>query len=248
MSSTKTQLVRVYPSCDRLPENLLRFHFYFSNAMRRGSALQHIHLFNSQNQEVFDVFLDTVEELWDPTTTRLTLLFHPGRVKKGLSAYIKMGRALLVGETYNLVVDQDWLDAQGQPLQSNFSKQFTVVDEYIEILDINTWKVVSPKANTQEPVFIEFPQPLDCVSLITFIYVEDDRRNWIEGEVDLLNYDKTWSFTPMHPWTQGCYTLVVNTRLEDLAGNNLNEPFDRVVGKQPHGVHHRLIDLGFVIL
>ncbi|KAB8330818.1 hypothetical protein SD80_029695 [Scytonema tolypothrichoides VB-61278] len=239
------QIVRVYPSSDHLPENLLRFYLYFSSEMRRGSALQHIHLFDSHEQEIDSVFLDTGEELWDSTATRLTLLFDPGRVKKGLKAHVNMGRALTVGETYRLVIDRNWLDAQGRPLQSSFLKQFTVVFEDIIPPAIENWTVIAPKADTQEPLLISFPKPLDHVSLVTLNHVEDDDSNRVKGTVDLLNDEKIWTFTPTRPWMPGLYTLFVDPRLEDIAGNNLNGLFDKPIGKQTHSHHQAKLSLKF---
>jgi hypothetical protein len=35
-----------------------------------------------------------------------------------------------------------------------------------------------------------------------------------------------WRFTPQNPWSAGSYELVVDTGLEDLAGNHIGQPFD----------------------
>ena len=39
--------------------------------------------------------------------------------------------------------------------------------------------------------------------------------------------DKSIEFTPGNEWQGGEYTLRIENRLEDLAGNNLNRVFDR---------------------
>jgi len=35
-----------------------------------------------------------------------------------------------------------------------------------------------------------------------------------------------WQFTPDRPWHAGKYKLVIDTRLEDLAGNSIARPFE----------------------
>ena len=35
-----------------------------------------------------------------------------------------------------------------------------------------------------------------------------------------------WRFTPREAWKSGDYRLIVNTGIEDLAGNHIGQPFD----------------------
>ena len=35
-----------------------------------------------------------------------------------------------------------------------------------------------------------------------------------------------WSFVPEKPWAAGRYSLVIDTTLEDLAGNSIGRPFE----------------------
>ena len=43
--------------------------------------------------------------------------------------------------------------------------------------------------------------------------------------------ERNWSFTPDNPWTTGEHRLVVEPRLEDVAGNSPARVFDRDVTK-----------------
>jgi hypothetical protein len=38
--------------------------------------------------------------------------------------------------------------------------------------------------------------------------------------------ERRWTFRPIGPWLKGDYQLVVQTTIEDLAGNNIGKPFD----------------------
>jgi hypothetical protein len=42
----------------------------------------------------------------------------------------------------------------------------------------------------------------------------------------VIREETRWRFTPKAPWKAGTYHLVAETTLEDLAGNNLERPFE----------------------
>jgi len=53
-----------------------------------------------------------------------------------------------------------------------------------------------------------------------------DKAGEISGTIDVGRNESEWRFTPRQPWTAGNYRLVVDTSLEDLAGNKIGQPFD----------------------
>ena len=48
----------------------------------------------------------------------------------------------------------------------------------------------------------------------------------VEGKASLEDQERRWNFVPSAPWHPGTYQLVVETTIEDLAGNNIGKPFD----------------------
>jgi hypothetical protein len=38
--------------------------------------------------------------------------------------------------------------------------------------------------------------------------------------------ERRWTFTPDTVWRRGRYQLIIQTTLEDLAGNNIGKPFE----------------------
>jgi hypothetical protein len=86
-----TLVESVSPSAEVLPENLLRFYFQFSAPMSRGEAYSHIRLLNAAGRAVADPFLELNEELWSGDGRRFTLLFDPGRIKRGLKPREEVG-------------------------------------------------------------------------------------------------------------------------------------------------------------
>jgi hypothetical protein len=48
----------------------------------------------------------------------------------------------------------------------------------------------------------------------------------IAGQATLEDHERRWKFTPDKAWPRGAYQLVIQTTLEDLAGNNIGKPFE----------------------
>jgi len=221
-----TVVQQVFPSSPSLPENLLKFYVHFSAPMSRGRIYEHIHLRNNAGQEVELPFLEIDEELWDPAMTRLTLFIDPGRIKRGVLPLEEIGPALETGKSYSLVIDSDWKDGAGNPLQAGFEKRFSVAAPDRDPPDPARWKIQAPQPGTQVPLMITFPEPMDQALAQRVIQVAGDSGEALAGKVTLGDQERRWVFVPANPWRPGTYQLVVPTTLEDLAGNNIGKPFE----------------------
>lgn len=227
------RVTRIYPSGEVLPENILRLYVHFSAPMREGEALRHIRLLDAAGQEVAGAFLDPLEELWDPSGTRLTLLFDPGRVKTGLAAHERMGRALVAGGAYQLVIDRGWRDGAGAPLAAGAEKRFTAGPAALRAPDVGTWQLHVPGAGTGDALAIRVPAPLDQGLLAELLQVRDADGRAVAGEVSVEEGETVWRFVPERPWGEGAYMVQVDARLEDPAGNSLQGLFERPIAQRP---------------
>jgi hypothetical protein len=223
-------IVAIYPQGDTLPENNLKLYLQFSHPMLTGNAIDHITLLDGKDT-LRDVFLDLQPELWDTTGKVLTLWFDPGRIKRGLVLNRERGNPLKEGEKYHLVVSSKWKDSRGLNLQE-YTKEFIAGSWDDQQPDINKWKINLPSSGTKNPLMIKLNELLDHYLLQESIVVLNSNGGVVQGSVNVSNKDSAWSFTPAEPWQKGNYTLRVNAKLEDLAGNNLNKVFDRDVTKQ----------------
>ncbi len=221
-----TEVTEVYPTADVLPENTIRFYVYFSAPMREGDFLDYVHLYDEEGNDLNGVFFDNVYELWDPTRQRLTILFDPGRVKTGLQAHERMGRALVPGRQYRLVLDASWPDIHGRPLDSGFEKTFVVTAEGKGPPDWRQWKITAPEAGTLASVSIDLGEPLDHACLLAFLRIKNAEGVTIGGEIMLEDAETVWHLKPREKWQPGEYTLEIDARVEDLAGNNLRGSFE----------------------
>jgi hypothetical protein len=224
--ATATRVLEVYPSGDKVPENLLKFYLHFTAPMSRGLAFAHIHLLDEAGRDVAFPFVTAAGELWDPRGVRLTLLFDPGRLKTGLKPREEFGPILRQGGTYRLVVDAGWLDAQGLPLAAGIQKTFQVGPPDDQQPAVATWKVQAPGAGTRQPLTLTFPEPLDHALLVRVLAVHGSDGRSVPGVVTIAAGETLWRFTPESAWQPGSYSVIVDKDLEDLAGNSVGRPFE----------------------
>ncbi|MEL6255863.1 MAG: hypothetical protein AAFR87_27915 [Bacteroidota bacterium] len=191
--------------------------------------MENIKLINEQGQEVPGAIFNNVYELWDKEQKGLTLIFDPSRVKTGLIAHEERGRALQAGKKYKLFIGR-LEDVEGKRLKEVYTKSFYITEE--DRLPPNTaqWTIKAPKAKSQSPLIVQFPEMLDRLSLLQRLQVTDTNKQAIQGEVSITNQEREWRFVPTKKWSKGEHILYVHGRLEDPCGNNLNGLFDHKIG------------------
>jgi hypothetical protein len=227
LSGPPTAMVTtVYPSRDVLPENLLRFYIHFTAPMSRGDAYRHIRLLDAGGRPIADPFLEIDEELWSSDGKRFTLLFDPGRIKRGLKPREEVGPVLMAGRSYELVIDPGWRDAEGRPLRAGGRKAFRTEKADETSPDPRTWTLRPPAEGTRRPLDVRFPEPLDRALLDRLIAVRDFADRPVSGSISVVHEETVWRFRPEAPWQAGEYRLVIGTELEDVAGNSIARPFE----------------------
>jgi len=221
-----TEVTHIYPTSATLPENQLKFYIHFSAPMGRGEAYEHVRLLDAKGRPADLPFLELAEELWDASGKRLTLLIDPGRIKRGLKPREDLGPVLEAGREYTLVIDRGWRDASGRALKADYQKRFRTAAPVEEGIDETAWKIVSPPAGSKDPLLVKFPRPLDhalverTISVVAF----DEQR--LPGIGQTADEERRFEFRPEKAWVAGKYRLVIETSLEDLAGNRIGRAFD----------------------
>ncbi len=221
----------IYPESDTLPANLLKFYFQFSKPMQTGKALDHVHLLDEKGDTLKHIFLNLQPELWDSTGKILTIWIDPGRIKRDLVLNKKYGNPLVQNSKYQLVVSGRWKDRFGISLTKSYHKVFVATGQDVVMPNIDSWQIKQPKANTLEPLTIDAKDMMDHLLFKESIIVLNELGEQLEGRVEVTK-DRFWKFSPTKTWKHGRYQLKVDTRLEDLAANNLNRLFDRDVTRQ----------------
>lgn len=230
-SESVPALIAIYPSQDTVPENLLKMYFRFSQPMVEGHSLSYITILNN-NDTLTGTFLDLQPELWNPDGTLLTLWLDPGRIKRDLIPNREMGTPLKAQEKYTLTVSSNWKSKDGTSLVTKYTKTFVTAsrDEQIPVAD--HWSIITPSSGTTQALKIDLNESLDYSLLMEAVQVVDSKKNPVVGTTRLVDEEQTLLFTPNATWNAGEYSLRIESRLEDLAGNNLNRLFDRDITKE----------------
>ena len=245
-NSEAPQLLSFYPTSDTVPENLLKVYLRFSQPMEEGHSLSHITVLHNKDT-LKGTFLDLQPELWNNEGTILTLWLDPGRIKRDLIPNKELGAPLKSGENYILVIDGNWRSKAGKPTREGIEKRLVVIsrDERSPVSD--QWQLTLPSAATTEPLVIDFNESLDFSLANESIFVVDNNSNPIKGIIELSNEETQWKFSPEKGWIKGNYFIKIESRLEDMAGNNLNRVFDRDITKRTQNVEKEFFEKPFVI-
>lgn len=220
------RLTGVYPSSDKLPQNVLRMYLLFATPMARGRAYEFIEFVDEDGREIEEAYIRIEQELWNPEGNRLTILFDPGRIKRGLARHEELGTPFKVGQTVTLVVHPGWPDATGTQLEQEFRKSFLVTNPERSQPLISRWQMELPPARSREPLVVRFDRPFDFAQLHHAIEIARSSNAPVAGAISIGNEELSVTFVPDENWIPGDYCLVIDPDLEDRSGNSFEQPFE----------------------
>jgi hypothetical protein len=239
-SECTTRIVDIYPTAGEVPRNLLRCYVHFSDRMSEGFVASHVRAVDADTGAPIDgAFLPMEPELWDRARRRVTVLFDPARIKRGLAPHRDVGYPLHVGATVDVVVDDGFQDAAGGRLARTQARRYVVGPDVRGRVDPAAWDVASPRAGSLDPLVVRFDRPLDHALLQHCLAVARRGSSGavsepVPGTVQVPTGEQSWQFAPSDAWTARGYDLVVDTKLEDLAGNSVARVFDRDLADRTH--------------
>ncbi|MGH1348945.1 MAG: Ig-like domain-containing protein [Nannocystales bacterium] len=216
----------VVPDADVLPSNVLRLYIEFNEPMsskfRMSEAVELVDV--ETGLSVDASLLDIERPLFDRTNTRLTVIFNPGRTKRGVGSNLDGGAPLQPNRRYALRIKAGLLDEEGDTLREDFEHVFRTVEPNRSALDTAGWNVRAPGVGTRDPLVVEFDRWLDPYQAENRIVLANPhgRRFPIHAE----SSGKELRLQPTEAWQPGCYTMAVSAELEDVAGNRTIRAFD----------------------
>lgn len=238
------EVLAVYPTTAVVPENLLKMYFVFSQPMQEvEDALNFISLTDMDTGEEVDAFLALPTELWNKEHTQLTLWFDPGRIKTHLIPNKEKGLPIVQGKSYILSVGKSFKDAQGAFLAKAFTKEFKVGPRDAHKPKPTEWELYV----AIDSLRIHFKEPMDAIVALESFQILNSKKEVVTGDFKLTQEESTLLFYPQYPFALGGYTLLIESRLEDLAGNNLNHPFDNDLNKLEKQEFAKTKKLQFII-
>ncbi len=225
-SSTNPNILSLSPEQDELPQNILRIYIHFSSPMSFQNPYDFISIIDQEGKEVFEPFVIVPQGLWNIDRTRLTLLFHPGRIKRGVGPNMTEGDILHVGDTYQLKISNKWKGSNGKRLKEAFTKTFTVGDAINEKIDYKNWKLATDKGR----LTIKTKHPLDQALAKRMLLIRAKDGTLLNSYVEFNNSYKITVCWKKHQGKE--LELVIDPRLEDVCGNTPLNAFDYESGNK----------------
>ena len=230
--------VELLPRTQFLPANFLKFYLIFPEKMERGVAFEHLSLLKelkpSKTESVLEPFREV--ELWDETGTRLTLWLHPGRQKPGVNLNVEFGPILESGNIYHLVVSNDWKTEKGTELGIDSVFYLMAGASDVRQPKPHKWELkVTPEQVAITPCWSWNPRIIDKLDPMSFVKRITVRDADGKGVPVIADGDHL-TISPLNKKTfsPGKYQLVVDPKLEDLAGNSVARPFNVDLEKNPN--------------
>ena len=198
------KVAAMYPSSPVIPDNQLKLYIVFSAPMQGDDDIfSKIHLVDSGGKPAYLPFVG--QELWNREYTRLTLIFDPGRIKRGVKPNVDLGPILVEGKHYTLSIDRDLKDGSGQPLAETFRRDFAAGPSERRGIDTQQWKLSEPHAGTVEPLAgssSDRAASTHCAAQETV-----SRYPWRAPASFSTSgsHEMSWTFQPDQPWKAGDY-------------------------------------------
>ena len=228
-ASKKPTIVAISPGLDELPTNVLRIYIHFSAPMSFQNPYEFISIVHENGKEVVEPFVIVPEGLWNIDRTRLTLLFHPGRIKRGVGPNMTEGDILTLDNTYQLKINNGWTGSNGQKLDEEFTKTFTVKKSINEKIPYKTWELAG-KQGDMGLLNIKTRRPLDQALAKRMLFVKAK-----DGDILPTNVEFKDPFNIRINWNKPSgseYELLIDPRLEDICGNTPLNAFDYESGNR----------------
>lgn len=223
----KAELLAIHPKLDTVPENLLKMYFEFAQPMQpAGNALDFISVINETDGTKTAPFLRLESELWNKERTLLTLWLDPGRIKTDLIPNREKGLPLTIGKKYSIHIDSSWKSIDGLPLKQRYIKKIHVGPRDDTKPNTDRWRLVLQDEDSVQGLHIDFGEPMDAFLAKETIRIYDLNDAQIKGKFSLSENESILRFVPDTQFQIPEIEIRIESRLEDLAGNNLNRLFD----------------------
>ncbi|NYE60174.1 hypothetical protein FHW58_001326 [Duganella sp. 1224] len=206
----------ITPSGPEVPQNLLRIELHLDRPLAAPLDMSRVALLDGDGQPIADALLDL--PLRDRDGMTVTLLLHPGRIKRGVGPNTALGPALRAGQAVTLRIDDPQL---ARPLQ----RQWRVTPPLRQRIDPAQWMVQAVRQGGRQALRVTLPAALDGAAAGAIALQGPDGQR-VAGSAALADGEREWRFTPAHNWRPGDYRLRIHPQLEDPQGNRLCAAFE----------------------
>ncbi|MEM9192412.1 MAG: hypothetical protein AAGF12_24780 [Myxococcota bacterium] len=213
-----------HPATAVLPCNMLRWHVAFQGSASRDGWPGAVRLIDAVGNEVPGAFLELPEGIWDPTGRILTVLMHPGRVKRRVGG--SSDAVLRVGAHYHFEVDLEGFGVAYGPGLRTVRSTFTAGPRRNQRLDPGRWTVGEPIGGTTKGLRIRSSGVVDWLSAQHYLHMLGPDDHPLVGEF-VEPPGGGLEFVPREPWrAEMDVRLGWGPRLEDVCGNRPETAFE----------------------
>ena len=227
-SAPVSEVQWTYPHINVLPENTLRMYIYFTAPMSFDNPLDYIDLYDQQGKVIENAFVEVPEGLWNQERTRLTLLFHPGRVKQEVGPNRIEGSILEEGKLFELRVSGRWNDANGSPLNSDYSKKFFVTKAKRQRLRKKDW-VIESICKDECVLRLSTGDIPDIELFKKMVQIQDENAESLDFEY-IAEANGSFILRSDALKKGSTLTMGINPKMEDISGNTFLNAFDSKEG------------------
>ena len=224
LNSQATHVIGLTPGKGSIPENLLRVYLRFSGPMGFDNPYSYLKLLDEEKKIIKDAFVELPEGLWNEDRTRLTILFHPGRVKRGVGPNMKQGAIFQEGKSYTLQISNEWPDANGNNLTESFEKSIVAGKAVRSKMKIEDWRI-DTLCNEFCRIVIHPDHLVDTEMVLRYFELKDSDSQTIPIEV-IPKPDGSIELKSSLILPNENYRLFIDPRLEDVCGNTFLNSFD----------------------
>ncbi len=218
--------VSVFPRADCVPANLLRFHLRFEKPVEVFDVRTDLRLVDKGagvEQIVSHPFLDLNDGLWSADGLTLTVMLHPGRIKKGLISNKNLGSAINPSLTYELQIRGAVVNKTNEWWTL---KSFVTSNPIRNPLELALITIVRPDTGTKQALTVKFDRVVDQLAIENLVALTDQKNAIVAIDRELSDSSTTLRLTPRVDWLPGSYSIHFSNEFEDTCGNRLDGAFE----------------------
>ena len=205
--------------------------------MSEGFVAEHVHVVDAETREPLDrsALADGTRALGPRADARDRPVRSGAASSAALAPHREAGYPLREGVAVEVVVDDGFADAEGRPLAGACHRRYRVVGDVRRRIEPDEWEVRGSRRPARAiPWSFDSiaPSTTRCSSAASTVVDAD--AGPVSGRIVIPAGERSWEFTPLEEWRDAGYVLVVDTMLEDLAGNSVARVFDRDLADADH--------------
>ncbi len=207
---------------DTVPANNMLYYISFNTPMQQDQlAYQHIELIDDKGKVIDRPWRERT--FWMDEGKMMTVMVHPAKLKRGIME--RVGVAIEENRSYTIRIGDGIRDIYNRTVNGNREVKLHAITRDTlmpKLLDVNA----TPVARSFSDIKIRFSEMMDYGSVLSYVRIKGEDDKLVPVKVSYVDKSKEWILRPEKEWKPGVYRLEFVNALMDVAGNQLNRPFE----------------------